>query len=304
VGVAATIETVTTEDSWDELQRMIHMVESNSFICYDLSQLEGGLHELMRRAGVKLKKVSAFLISPPCETYSVADSTNISRGFQFRDHSTADRPPRSLESCTEAHHFEKRRTAIAHDQMVEALIRVLMHHRKEHKFEIVLENPVGSLTHRPFMQDIEWISQTTKHTVNYCAYGATYKKPTHIWTTMTDWQPKGVTGSGRCEGKCGQLISTGPHEKEEGGKKHRKRHIHAIAREAARLPPGPNRKQQLWSIPQQLQLELLQVIQEKQPNKQYIFDMFSGGESWRKQVEAAGYSYVPVDLRCSRKPNT
>ena len=31
--------------------------------------------------------------------------------------------------------------------------------------------------------------------------------------------------------------------------------------------------------------------------KKYVIDLFAGGESWRKSVEAAGYIYVPVDLR-------
>ena len=29
-----------------------------------------------------------------------------------------------------------------------------------------------------------------------------YHKPTHIWTTMVDWNPTGTTGDGRCGGKC------------------------------------------------------------------------------------------------------
>jgi hypothetical protein len=301
IGIAATLEEVTSEDSWRELQETIHLIESNDFICYDLSQLEEDLDELMSKAKVKLAAVAAFVISPPCETYSMADSTNISRGFHYRNHSDSTRPPRSIASCTEAHHFAKRKTAIEHDQMIETLIKVLMRHRKEHKFEIVLENPVGGLAHRPFMQNVDWLGQTVKHTVNYCAYGATYKKPTHIWTTLLDWEPKGVTGSGRCESKCGQLIEGKDHDKENVSKSQRRRHIHGLAREPWRLPPGPHRKQKLWSIPQLLQQELLQIVQERQAEKTYVIDMFSGGESWRQQVENAGYNYIPVDLLCSRR---
>jgi hypothetical protein len=143
------------------------------------------------------------------------------------------------------------------------------------------------------MEGIDWLSQTKRFTVNYCAYGMTYKKPTHIWTTLTEWQPKGLTESGMCNRKCGQLIERGPHEKATL----RSRHKHSIAGEASRLPPGPNRKQQLWKLPTLLQTELLELVQEKHTSKQFIFDMFSGAESWRKQVEVAGYSYVPVDVR-------
>ena len=48
-----------------------------------------------------------------------------------------------------------------------------------------------------------------------------------------------------------------------------------------------------------LQKELLEAIPDKSPAVKYIVDLFSGGESWRRQVEAQGYIYIGVDLRRS-----
>ncbi len=55
--------------------------------------------------------------------------------------------------------------------------------------------------------------------------------------------------------------------------------------------------QKIWSIPEKLQSELLEAIPDRDPEAKYIVDLFSGGESWRRQVEAQGYIYIGVDLR-------
>ena len=43
----------------------------------------------------------------------------------------------------------------------------------------------------------------------------------------------------------------------------------------------------------------MNALSASQPaaEKKYVIDLFAGGESWRKSVEAAGYVYIPVDLR-------
>jgi hypothetical protein len=140
-----------------------------------------------------------------------------------------------------------------------------------------------------------WMQATKKYMIHYCAYGTPYKKPTHIWTTLTDWEPRGKTGSGLCEGKCGQLEEAVNHGKE----RKRERHQCCIEGAADRAIHGPGKKQQLWSLPELLQQELMEEIELKHPEKKFIFDLFSGGESWRNSVQKAGYSYVPVDLRRS-----
>ena len=75
------------------------------------------------------------------------------------------------------------------------------------------------------------------------------------------------------------------------------RHDLCIAGAADRALMGPRQKQQLWALPEGLTEELMDAVANKQPNKKYVIDMFSGGESWRKSVERQGYTYIPVDIR-------
>jgi hypothetical protein len=260
-----------------------------------LAQLESNLDNLMSKAAVQLEQVAAFTISPPCETYTAVDATNAFRGCQYRNHKDPTRGPRSLESCTEPHHFEKRQKAITHDNMIETLIKVLLQHRKKHGYEIILENPVGSLGRRPFMQNVDWLGCTKRFKIDYCSYGYTYKKPTFIWTTLTEWEPTGQTGSGNCEQKCAGRV-----ENEAGSKANGRKHKHTIAggaERAVKSAKGKKKQLQLWSLPQELQQELMELIQKKQPDKEVIFDMFAGGESWRETVEEAGHTYVAVDIK-------
>ena len=37
--------------------------------------------------------------------------------------------------------------------------------------------------------------------------------------------------------------------------------------------------------------------QAQSSQKQYVIDLFSGGESWRESVESTGLIYIPVDIK-------
>ncbi len=54
-----------------------------------------------------------------------------------------------------------------------------------------MENPCGVLHKLPIVQGFG-----TRHTVSYCRYGDTRKKPTDIWTNCTDWVPKEMCRNG------------------------------------------------------------------------------------------------------------
>jgi len=47
-----------------------------------------------------------------------------------------------------------------------------------------IENPRGRLRRMDFMDDL------IRHTVTYCQYGDTRRKPTDIWTNNPHWQPR------------------------------------------------------------------------------------------------------------------
>ena len=69
-----------------------------------------------------------------------------------------------------------------------------------------------------------------------------------------------------------------------------------IAGPADRAIKGPDKKKQLWRLPEDLTTEWLTALGPPQPGKDGIVDVFAGGESWRAAVDAAGYRYVAVDI--------
>ena len=154
----------------------------------------------------------------------------------------------------------------------------------------------------------------TRTTVYYCAYGKKYRKSTDLWTSF-GWTPEGCTGNGRCNnGMCGQG---------EVGTKGRFEHKQTIAGKNAKrvkTAKGKGIKQQLWSVPVDLTLEVLAGCRKKRRSQQqtdqtdsqsvqsdskppdskpvqYVIDLFSGGESWREAVESMGMVYIPVDIK-------
>ena len=64
-----------------------------------------------------------------------------------------------------------------------------------------------------------------------------------------------------------------------------------------RRMPGPAYKQKVRAMPKLLREELMDAIRLKQPGKKYVVDLFAGGESWRSTMEAAGDTYIPMDIR-------
>ena len=66
----------------------------------------------------------------------------------------------------------KRQRAVLHDKMIENLLQSICAEREEHDFEVAIENPVGSLRKRPFMQEAKWDRMVDMRTIDYCAYGA------------------------------------------------------------------------------------------------------------------------------------
>lgn len=53
-----------------------------------------------------------------------------------------------------------------------------------------IENPVGKLRKLPFMQVLP------RKTVTYCQYGEPNRKPTDIWTNISQWTPRPMCSNG------------------------------------------------------------------------------------------------------------
>jgi hypothetical protein len=88
--------------------------------------------------------------------------------------------------------------------MVRNLMESLIKDRERGlEYDLIMENPIGSLRHRPYMNGENVTDLLERTPVDYCAFGKPYKKPTDIWTTF-GYKPVGNTGNGRCnDGQCG-----------------------------------------------------------------------------------------------------
>jgi hypothetical protein len=258
----------------------------------DLTPKKGQYDSLITRickiAEVAQERVKAVKASPPCETFTLADASNISRRNHHRDHSDRNKPPRSEASCVTRKDWMRRRKAIKHDNMVKQLVRSFLRDRKNGAmYDLFMENPLGSLRQRPYMRGEAVEEELKRITVNYCAFGAEYAKATDFWTTLA-WEPKGSTGNGKCcGGKCGQGV-----RKSNG----RFLHTKVIAGASDRSVKGPHRLKQLWKSPEKLTPEVVELLGPPKDGRDVIIDLYSGGRSWEKAVIAKGYHYISVDI--------
>ena len=197
------------------------------------------MKSICQQAGIGREECAAFVASPTCETFTLADAPNLSRNRHTRDLSDPTKPPRTVGSCKTPRDWERRRKALNHDNLVRSLIKSFVDDRKAgFQYKLFIENPLASLRQRPFMRGEEFEQLTVRRTVNYCAYGFAYSKATDIWTSLRSWLPVGETGNRRCNlGMCGQ------------GVRHRNgrfRHKEVIAGPTNIAVKGPNKKKQLW----------------------------------------------------------
>ncbi len=251
------------------------------------------IQRICKMAGIDIKRVVAVMASPPCETFSLADASNISRGNFYRNHQDPDKPPRSLESCSSPADREKRKKALDHDRMVKDLISSVIQDREEGvKYEILIENPVGSMRQRPYMRGEAWEGLTVRRTINYCAYGKPYCKHTDFWSTLQTWLPRGNTHNALCnDGQCGQGI--------RNMRTGRFNHSEVIAGPRDKKVNSPHYKKTVWEIPESLTTEYVAALklENHMQDGGIILDLFSGGESWRKASEQGGFKYIPVDIK-------
>ena len=84
-------------------------------------------------------------------------------------------------------------------------------------------DPEGSLARRPCMRRAVKEQVVRQVRVDYCAYGRKDMKPTHMWTSVWSWVPKGTTGDGGCPGRgeCHAMTGTKHKGSVTGGKRKR-----------------------------------------------------------------------------------
>ena len=225
--------------------------------------------------------------SPMCNTFTKLDNVNREKGHHFRE-AFKPYPPRESDGSLES--IAKRRVAQEHDAMTENVLLSIIKDREEgYTYDYCLENPRGMLRHRPYMLSDGWMDISSRCTVDYCVFDHPYQKPTDLWHSFGEgYQPAGVTGDGQCHHKCGK-----GRTKANGRFQHWKRH----AGPAGTGVTGADQMIQKWQIPHNLCTEVVAALKEKEHQGDVIIDLFSGGESYRKAVEDAGFVYVPVDLK-------
>ena len=237
---------------------------------------EALLETICKKAGVERKDIVLAWASPPCETYSRANWSNLSRGNHYRDKSGGE------STVSE----EKATKARQHDRLTQRVKEVL----QMIKF-FVMENPQGGMEKMWFMAD--WESK--KRVVELCAYMWPFKKTTNLWTNLGKlWQQNGTTGNGRCGDKCTQG-DMDPITK-------RFRHFMALAVHPERGPRGVGSAKMTCGIPDMLITEILKGMAEAVNMKgKVVLDLCAGFNSIRNAVLKAGASYVGVDIEGERK---
>ena len=145
-------------------------------------------------------------MSTPCQTNSKADASNRNRQCGYRDWRSPHCKPLPVGMgkgfTTHAH----RALALLHDRLEKKVIRGIEYEAKHCATTFSAENPVGALQRKQHMKDVACEPHLRTHVVEYCAFGGHYRKSTHLFHNMCDFQPCGTTGNGRCgrQGKNGR----------------------------------------------------------------------------------------------------
>jgi hypothetical protein len=139
------------------------------------------------------------------------------------------------------------------------------------------------------MNSTEWLKDSTRATVDYCVFKHSFQKSTDLWHIFREsWKPEGTTGDGKCHQGCGAGRMKG-----NGHFSHWNRH----AGKAGEGVQGKDTMLQKWQIPDKLCTEVIRQLTGDMQERRYVLDLFSGGESYRRAVDAAGYIYVPVNIK-------
>ena len=243
------------------------------------------LQRICRALQFRPEDVLLVWASTPCETFSRADPSNISRGNHYRDHTHPERPPKSDDLGD-----PKTLKAVEHDRFLPRLQSMVAADRQRGlDYNFAFENPRASLRCRPYMQICAWprVVEVIRRTVDLCTFGNIYKKTTDLWTSLTSWSPGGVTGDGRCHQMCGQgqRYDTGY------------RHHYALAVEPEREKQGAGVTARRNHMPAQLLQEILRTAQQgSRPHQRIVIDLCAGYQSLRTTCEEEGLIYVPVDI--------
>ena len=278
--VDADIEKMFAEEHSSQAPMLVGTVQLGT-IRMDLSEGESAekvLEEICRRAGIRKEDIVFVWASPPCETFSRANWSNLSRGNHYRE-PVPGRPPVV---------GAKGKVAEQHDKLVARVKEILSLVDKS-----AMENPAHGLSEQWHMMD--WEAQ--KNTVDLCAYGWPYKKATDLWLQGFEWTPVGRTGTGRCRQMCEQgevNPATGKYA-----------HYQALAVHPQRGPRGAAHASDKCGMPRELLQEILRAAcGDDDITGKVVLDLCAGFQSMREVVESKGARYLAVDLEGARNKSS
>jgi transposase InsO family protein len=270
------------------LSTVVNTTRTTHFISTDLSKLKHGsmINYVCAKLGIHPSQILFTWASPDCRTYSRANTSNITRNNEYRNHKLDAHPPKDRIDS-------KRMMAIQHDLLIQSLLESFtVTQASDPDALFVMENPSASLRRRTFVRIFETLIGLTCHLVHYCAFAALVKKPSDIWTNI-DWSPTGTTGDGHCHRKC----SAGSFTRING--KSSFRHPESIAGTAERAPKGTLATS---IIPALLHEEILDaairhhVRRGGDKRRTYVVELFAGSTQLGVAVRRRGLSYVAVDM--------
>lgn len=281
------------DDTWEALDNLVHcsdaVTEFNlrkvgihrleegqaTTLTWDLMpggrSAEQHLKELCDAAQCKMEDVLLIWSSPPCETMSRCGRVNEGKGSHYRERGR----PRGEGPLG--------RKAKEHDMLIQHLQQMAQLVPCS-----VIENPAQGLARQAYMDE-------PTCTVDLCAFGWPFKKPTDLWISGFVYEPCGDTGDGRC-GK--ESCKQGEVRSDTG----RVRHYRTLGGEPERGPRGKGATALSHGMPKHLLGEILNAARIAMPDRHVVLDLCAGHQSWREVAIAQGMRYVAVDLKGELPP--
>jgi hypothetical protein len=207
-------------------------------------------------------------------------------GCGYRDFNTDKHEP-----CCNRLNCPYSSLAREHDALITHISKAMWADRENGAdYDIAIENPMGSLRKRfDILTSESFRKWVERKTVDYCAYKHEFQKRTDIFTSLKDWNPSGLTGTGLCEGRCPSGSKQPcPHNSEQMRYRHYENMYNVQGKDS-------NRRKN--AVPYMLLKEIIDQARRLHPNQKVVIDLCSGYQSMQQVVEDAGLVYIPVDIK-------
>ena len=221
-------------------------------------------------AGVQVSEILLIWASIPCPTVCRLDPGNQNRlkkdGTPYTVHREYSK--REVVNCKQgavvvvAGTREPRTERAVDDDHVHAtVLQALDAAFNLYGIYYAVENPNAQLGRRPVVLALQRSTRLVCHRLNYCQYKHIFAKDTNVWTTVSTWTPKGLSGNGLCRAatdycRKNKRPPTGKVSEETGCWNH----IWVIGGAASKAVKGPTKDELQNRVPALLLKEILQAL--------------------------------------------